>query len=181
MNQGCTGARLLALQALIFCQRYEDARAACEQLPPGVDRLYLEAQTAWRAGDLTAAKMCLDQAMSARRDSTKCRQLLALVSELACKLEAVDTALNDGKSPFLPSGALRPEPHTQKDLIFLCTTKTCIYRSAFLLARPRPVLSASATKTTVPTFSTRLLYTCRKDRQAELQLFWSDPSLRYHN
>ncbi len=40
------------MEGLILCQRYREAAAECEGLLEGVDRLYLQAEVAWRQGDL---------------------------------------------------------------------------------------------------------------------------------
>ena len=84
------------MQALILCQRYTDAHSACESLLPGVDKFYLQAQAAWRAGSLNEAIAALQAALALTQDSPKCSQLLDLVVGVAQHDNAADAAFEEG-------------------------------------------------------------------------------------
>ena len=88
---------LAFVQALIYCQRYEDAACRCDELMPGVDRLYLQAQAAWRAGDLAPALEFLDAAVAISPESQKCRELHKIVSCLVSRWAAAHDAFDDGE------------------------------------------------------------------------------------
>lgn len=72
----------MCMQALILCQRYADARSGCVTLPDGVDKLYLQAEAAWRTGSLQEAVGALQAALALRPDSRKCAELQQLVQPL---------------------------------------------------------------------------------------------------
>lgn len=88
------------MEALLLCQRYTDAEAACASLLEGsADRLYLQAEAAWRQGDLPAAAEALRQALRAAGPtggSAKCSSLLAHVRELLGLQEEAVAALEEG-------------------------------------------------------------------------------------
>lgn len=87
---------LAFVQALIYCHRYKDAACRCDELMPGVDRLYLQAQAAWRAGDLAPALQFLDAAVAISPESQKCQELHRIVSCLASRWAAAQDAFDDG-------------------------------------------------------------------------------------
>lgn len=97
------------MEALLLCQRYTEAEAGCETLLDGsADRLYLEAEVAWRQGRLEAAVQKLQQALaiaqgsnsnnsdSGNTGSQKCNSLLAYVEELLALQQQAVAALEDG-------------------------------------------------------------------------------------
>ena len=90
-------AKCARVEALLLCQRYSDAAEACRSLlAESADRLYLEAEVAWRQGGLAAAAKALRQALAvtaaataaaaaaggAAAGSNKCCDLLAHVETL---------------------------------------------------------------------------------------------------
>lgn len=97
-NPGLQAARCAHVEALLLCQRYADAKAACSSLLEGsADRLYLEAEAAWRQGSLGAAAERLQQALQAAGGSCgKCSSLLQFVGQLQGLEEEAALALEDG-------------------------------------------------------------------------------------
>ena len=92
-------ARCAHVEALLLCQRYADAEAGCSGLLEGrTERLYLEAEAAWRNGRLAAAADKLRAALAAAPggSSAKCASLAAHVAELAALEEEAVAALEDG-------------------------------------------------------------------------------------
>lgn len=83
-------------QALILCQRYSDAQAACDVLLEGVDSWYLQAEIAWRSGMLRSAASILQRCLDFRPDSTKCIHCKELLERLQELDEAASTALDAG-------------------------------------------------------------------------------------
>lgn len=73
--------RFFSLQALIFCQRYEDAERQCLTLLPGIDRVYLQAEVAWRSGSLNECLAFLKESRPLGL-SQKCDALHEIVSKL---------------------------------------------------------------------------------------------------
>jgi predicted Zn-dependent protease len=99
-NPRLEAARCAHVEALLLCQRYADAQAGCEGLLEGsIDRLYLEAEAAWRQGSLAAAAAKLEGALEAAGSggSEKCSRLLAYVQELAALDEAAAASLEEGR------------------------------------------------------------------------------------
>ncbi len=86
------------MQALIYCGRYKDAEAGCTRLLPGPDRVYLQAETAWRSGDPEAARQLLCQALEASPACAKCSDLLARVEGLAATLASARGFLEEGEA-----------------------------------------------------------------------------------
>lgn len=84
------------LQAMIHCQRYHDASQLCKELLPGIDSLYLEAETAWRSGNLTASLEYLQASREAIREVSKCAELQKLVASLADLETACQDAIERG-------------------------------------------------------------------------------------
>lgn len=91
-------ARCAHVEALLLCQRYADAEAACSGLLEGsTDRLYLEAEAAWRQGKLEAAADRLQQALVAAGGACpKCSDLLQHVEALQQTEQEALFALEDG-------------------------------------------------------------------------------------
>ncbi len=91
-------ARCAHVEALLLCQRYADAEAACSSLLDGsTDRLYLEAEAAWRQGRLEAAADRLQQALEAAGGACpKCSDLLRFVEVLQQTEQEAIFALEDG-------------------------------------------------------------------------------------
>ena len=91
-------ARCAHVEALLLCQRYADAEAACSSLLEGsTDRLYLEAEAAWRQGRLEAAADRLQQALEAAGGACpKCSDLLRFVEALQQTEQEAIFALEDG-------------------------------------------------------------------------------------
>ena len=96
-NPGLQAARCAHVEALLLCQRYADAEAECSSLLEGsADRLYLEAEAAWRQGSLAAATDRLRQALRVAQGSGKCGGLLRHVEELQRLEQQAVLALEDG-------------------------------------------------------------------------------------
>lgn len=91
-------ARCAHVEALLLCQRYADADAACSSLLEGsTDRLYLEAEAAWRQGRLEAAADRLQQALEAAGGAcSKCSDLLRFVEALQQTEQEAAFAVEDG-------------------------------------------------------------------------------------
>lgn len=91
-------ARCAHVEALLLCQRYTDAEAACSGLLEGsTERLYLEAEAAWRQGSLEAAADRLRQALQAASSACpKCSSLLQHVEALQQLEQEAAFALEDG-------------------------------------------------------------------------------------
>lgn len=91
-------ARCARVEALLLCRRYVDAAAACAALLEGTaDRLYLEAEVAWRQGRLSAAADALRQALQvAVAGCGKCSSLLWYVEQLQGLEEEAVAALEEG-------------------------------------------------------------------------------------
>ena len=86
------------MQALIYCHRFKDAAEQCQALHPGGDRAYLEAEIAWRSGDLLAATAILQEAAKTQPLPAKCRKLLEAVEEMAAIEVGCAVAFEEGGS-----------------------------------------------------------------------------------
>jgi tetratricopeptide (TPR) repeat protein len=96
-NPGLQAARCAHVEALLLCQRYADAEAECSSLLEGsADRLYLEAEAAWRQGSLATAADRLRQALQVSQGSGKCSGLLRHVQELQQLEQQAVLAVEDG-------------------------------------------------------------------------------------
>ena len=96
-NSRLQAARCAHVEALLLCQRYAEAQAGCCSLLEGsADRLYLEAEVAWRQGSLAAAAGSLQRALQVAGSSRKCSSLLAHVCELQEVERQGELALEDG-------------------------------------------------------------------------------------
>ena len=91
---------IISVQALIYCQRYEDAGVRCQDLLPGLDRASLEAEIAWRSGHLQASLHCLKHGQGTEGIPAKCRDLLHLVERLLSLEMASNDAADEGDDPF---------------------------------------------------------------------------------
>ncbi|KAL4452009.1 hypothetical protein ABPG75_007671 [Micractinium tetrahymenae] len=100
-NPRLQAARCAHIEALLLCQRYAEAEAGCSGLPEGsTERLYLEAEVAWRQGRLQAAADKLQQALQVAASSSgrqKCSSLLEHVSSLLALWEEAEAALEEGR------------------------------------------------------------------------------------
>lgn len=96
-NPRLQAARAAHIEGLILCQRYREAAAECEGLLEGPDRQYLEAEIAWRQGDLAAALASLDAALAAAPGVAKCAQLREFVGGVEGKWREAELAREDGE------------------------------------------------------------------------------------
>jgi len=78
-------------EALVLCRRLGDARAACEELPPGPARDVLVAEALWRDGDVAGARAAL------ARGGGGPAGLAGRLAELESSLGAVEDALGAGR------------------------------------------------------------------------------------
>lgn len=102
------------MQALVACTRYEEAQEEAQELLPGADALYLQAEASWRAGDVASALGALGRAVSACPGSAKCLDRQRWLQTLQETLLEGDQALEEGLPPPLhphlipPSADSRP-------------------------------------------------------------------------
>ena len=80
-----------ALQAQIYCQRYEDAAEAANSLLDGPDKQYLRAELLWRQGRVQEAILALGSA-----SSEKAVDLRARLELLLRAVAAADQCYEDG-------------------------------------------------------------------------------------
>eukprot|EP00873_Tetraselmis_striata_P032890 jgi/Tetstr1/453154/TSEL_040174.t1 len=98
-------ARCGEVEALLHCQRLDDAMEEAQRLKAGVDGQYLQAECRWRSGDVTGALDMLRAALGTNPSSSKCTRLkcflegvLVLLEERARHLSeehSYDAAKND--------------------------------------------------------------------------------------
>ena len=88
--------RCAHVEGLIACQRYREAAAECEGLLEGPDRLYLQAEVAWRTGELEGALGLLGQALAAAPACAKAAELRGFVARLEGLWREADLAREDG-------------------------------------------------------------------------------------
>lgn len=84
-------------QALIWCGRLQSAGQLCQTLPDGIDKLYLQAQSAWRSGDLVAYRQAVDQALQISSQAGKVTDLQTYVGQLEGFIGEAETSLEDGE------------------------------------------------------------------------------------
>lgn len=101
LRSGLQAARCARIEALLLCQRYAEAGAGCAELPQGsTERLYLEAEVAWRQGCLQAAADKLQQALQVAASDCgrhKCSSLGGHVHSLLALWEEAEAALEEGR------------------------------------------------------------------------------------
>lgn len=99
-NPGLHAARCARVEALLLCSRYTDAAAGCSSMLEGTaERLYLEAEVAWRQGRLQDAAEALHLGLQAAGGScAKCASLLQNVEGLQGLEEQATAALEEGRS-----------------------------------------------------------------------------------
>lgn len=86
-----------SVQALIHCQRYDDAAQKCQDLLPGVDKLYLQAEIAWRSGQLKPCLEYLHKCSDTGSTAPKCKSLSAKAYRLLQIEETCTDAAEEGK------------------------------------------------------------------------------------
>lgn len=86
------------LQALIYCQRYGDAAQQCKELLPGKDRLHLQAEIAWRSGQLSSSLKLLQSSEQDAKGVEKFDCLREVVLRLSRLEEACQQAREEGKA-----------------------------------------------------------------------------------
>ncbi len=89
------------MKALLYCQRYESAAQQSKELLPGTDRLYLEAELAWRSGHLASSLTFLQESEQAKKVGSKCEALHRFVSRLVSLEEASQKAMEEGEHTAL--------------------------------------------------------------------------------
>lgn len=100
-NPSLETAKCSKIEALIILTRYPDALAACSELLPGMERLYLEAEARWRDGDVANALIHLDQGLAERKKSlspvpAKCAELQEFLRSMHSSMEAIEGHIEDG-------------------------------------------------------------------------------------
>lgn len=95
-NPGLQAARAGHVEGLILCRRFAEAAGECEGLLPGPDRQYLEAEVAWRCGDLPAALGTLAAALAAAPGNPKCAELQRWLEPLGALWQEAAAAREDG-------------------------------------------------------------------------------------
>ena len=80
-------------QALIYCQRYDDAAQQCKALLPGKDRLYIQAEIAWRSGQLISS---LNLLQSSEQDAKRLEKF-ECSRELVLRLSRLEDACQQAK------------------------------------------------------------------------------------
>lgn len=92
-NPDLEAAKCSLVESLLLCGRYHDALTACEDLRPGVERRYLEAESLWRQGDVEAALSNLREAALRWPNIRKCRDLEEFLAPLVDALGRLAASL----------------------------------------------------------------------------------------
>ncbi len=113
---------------MLYCGRYKDAEDTCALLLPGCDRLYLQAETAWRSGDPASAVTVLQTALEGCPDSGKCKDLLAAVGPLADLQTSAQGLLLEGEHAPETLETIRAEqfslPLGAHQWVYVCSCRT---------------------------------------------------------
>jgi DnaJ family protein C protein 7 len=95
-NPRSEALKCAVVEARTLCGRYAEAEAGCEALLDSVDRLYLEAEIAWRKGEPARAMQQLALALERAQGSAKCIALLTFIQPLEQLQQRADEAMELG-------------------------------------------------------------------------------------
>lgn len=95
-NPNIEAIKCSVVEGLIACRRYSDALARCEELRPGVERYYLEAEALWRSGGVKEAMAKVEKILQISPNLGKCVALQEHLLHVSQKLEQATACMEEG-------------------------------------------------------------------------------------